>query len=146
MSALARQHEAINLSQGFPDFGCDPKLLELANKYMQAGFNQYAPKITQEKCNSLNKKIISKLDSSLISENTSLICFYETNNSYTSLNACIEQTKKLKNPYNHDDALFYCYQQFQEKMTLAECLKTSKKMIFPTKQDYLAGHCYERDY
>jgi methionine aminotransferase len=43
MSALAREHNAINLSQGFPDFGCDPKLLELANKHMQNGFNQYAP-------------------------------------------------------------------------------------------------------
>jgi methionine aminotransferase len=43
MSALAREHNAINLSQGFPDFGCDPNLLELSQKYMQAGFNQYAP-------------------------------------------------------------------------------------------------------
>jgi methionine aminotransferase len=43
MSALARQHNAINLSQGFPDFGCDDKLLELAIKHMQNGFNQYAP-------------------------------------------------------------------------------------------------------
>jgi methionine transaminase len=43
MSALAREHNAINLSQGFPDFGCDAKLVELANKYMQGGFNQYAP-------------------------------------------------------------------------------------------------------
>jgi methionine transaminase len=43
MSALAREHNAINLSQGFPDFGCDPLLLELAQKHMSAGFNQYAP-------------------------------------------------------------------------------------------------------
>jgi methionine aminotransferase len=43
MSTLARDHNAINLSQGFPDFGCSPKLLELANKYMSSGFNQYAP-------------------------------------------------------------------------------------------------------
>jgi methionine aminotransferase len=43
MSGLAREHNAINLSQGFPDFGCSPKLLELAQKHMQAGFNQYAP-------------------------------------------------------------------------------------------------------
>ena len=43
MSGLAREHNAINLSQGFPDFGCDPFLLELAQKYMQAGFNQYPP-------------------------------------------------------------------------------------------------------
>jgi len=43
MSALAREHNAINLSQGFPDFACDPHLLQLAQKYMQGGFNQYAP-------------------------------------------------------------------------------------------------------
>lgn len=43
MSALAREHNAINLSQGFPDFGCSPKLLERAQHYMNSGFNQYAP-------------------------------------------------------------------------------------------------------
>lgn len=43
MSGLAREHNAINLSQGFPDFGCHPKLLELAQKYLNEGFNQYAP-------------------------------------------------------------------------------------------------------
>ena len=43
MSALAREHNAINLSQGFPDFDCHPKLRELANHYIQHGFNQYAP-------------------------------------------------------------------------------------------------------
>jgi len=43
MSALAREEKAINLSQGFPDFRCDPLLLELVNKYMLEGKNQYAP-------------------------------------------------------------------------------------------------------
>lgn len=43
MSALAREHNAINLSQGFPDFNCSPRLLELADHYLKAGFNQYAP-------------------------------------------------------------------------------------------------------
>jgi methionine aminotransferase len=43
MSGLAKEHNAINLSQGFPDFGCSPKLLELAQKNLMAGFNQYAP-------------------------------------------------------------------------------------------------------
>jgi methionine transaminase len=43
MSALAKEHDAINLSQGFPDFDCDPALKELATKYMQSGFQQYAP-------------------------------------------------------------------------------------------------------
>jgi len=43
MSGLAREHNAINLSQGFPDFEGDPKLLELASHYTKSGFNQYAP-------------------------------------------------------------------------------------------------------
>jgi methionine aminotransferase len=42
MSALAREHNAINLSQGFPDFNCDAKLLEYCQKYMNKGFNQYS--------------------------------------------------------------------------------------------------------
>ncbi|WP_432713316.1 methionine aminotransferase [Pedobacter sp.] len=43
MSLLAEQHQAINLSQGFPDYDCDPKLTELVNEAMKGGFNQYAP-------------------------------------------------------------------------------------------------------
>ncbi|MBK9282843.1 MAG: aminotransferase class I/II-fold pyridoxal phosphate-dependent enzyme [Sphingobacteriaceae bacterium] len=43
MSGLAREHNAINLSQGFPDFDCDKNLLSLCQKYMNAGFNQYSP-------------------------------------------------------------------------------------------------------
>lgn len=43
MSGLAKEYNAINLSQGFPDFSCHPKLLEYAQMYMNAGFNQYAP-------------------------------------------------------------------------------------------------------
>ena len=43
MSRLATEHNAINLSQGFPDFHGSPELIELVNKYMKDGFNQYAP-------------------------------------------------------------------------------------------------------
>lgn len=43
MSQLANQYQAINLSQGFPDYECSPKLVELVNKYMKTGYNQYAP-------------------------------------------------------------------------------------------------------
>ncbi len=43
MSQLAASCDAINLSQGFPDFDCDPKLVELVTKYMRLGHNQYAP-------------------------------------------------------------------------------------------------------
>ena len=43
MSALANQHQAVNLGQGFPDFGCDPQLLDAVTTAMQAGHNQYPP-------------------------------------------------------------------------------------------------------
>ena len=43
MSRMAQEHNAINLSQGFPDFSCDPKLIKLVQQYMKKGFNQYAP-------------------------------------------------------------------------------------------------------
>ncbi len=43
MSQLAAQHQAINLSQGYPDFDCSPALIELVYKYMKDGHNQYAP-------------------------------------------------------------------------------------------------------
>ncbi|MBD1398104.1 methionine aminotransferase [Pontibacter sp. JH31] len=43
MSALANEHQAINLSQGFPDFNCPDELIALVTRYMQEGFNQYAP-------------------------------------------------------------------------------------------------------
>ncbi|UCD91166.1 MAG: methionine aminotransferase [Desulfobacterales bacterium] len=43
MSSLSNDHNALNLSQGFPDFDVHPDLLSLVNKYMLAGNNQYAP-------------------------------------------------------------------------------------------------------
>ncbi|MGF1554963.1 methionine aminotransferase [Paucihalobacter sp.] len=43
MSALATQHQAINLSQGFPNFKSDQKLIDLVNQAMNSDYNQYAP-------------------------------------------------------------------------------------------------------
>lgn len=43
MSALAVKHNAINLSQGFPDFEAAEELISLVNQYMKKGMNQYAP-------------------------------------------------------------------------------------------------------
>ncbi len=43
MSQLANDNNAINLSQGFPGFNCDNQLIDLVNKNMKKGYNQYAP-------------------------------------------------------------------------------------------------------
>ncbi len=43
MSALAAEHQAVNLGQGFPDFECDPALIKAVNEAMTSGHNQYPP-------------------------------------------------------------------------------------------------------
>ena len=43
MSALAAEKGAVNLGQGFPDFDCDPRLIQAVNDAMSRGLNQYPP-------------------------------------------------------------------------------------------------------
>ena len=43
MSKMAADNDAINLSQGFPDFPIDPNLIESVNQAMRSGLNQYPP-------------------------------------------------------------------------------------------------------
>ena len=58
MSALATEHEAINLGQGFPDFPCDRKLIASVNEAMLADHNQYPPMLgIQELRNGIAQKI-----------------------------------------------------------------------------------------
>jgi len=63
MSAMAAEHDAINLSQGYPDFPISEQLIDLVNHYMSKGHNQYAPmsgvpvlrqRIAQKLSNTLN--------------------------------------------------------------------------------------------
>ena len=58
MSQLARDTQAINLSQGFPDFASHPDLINLVNKHMQTGHNQYAP---MQGVLSLREKLAEKI-------------------------------------------------------------------------------------
>ena len=43
MSALAAQKGAVNLGQGFPDFDCDPRIVDAVASAMRDGHNQYPP-------------------------------------------------------------------------------------------------------
>ena len=43
MSGLANEHNALNLSQGFPDFPISEELIKLVHSHMKKGNNQYAP-------------------------------------------------------------------------------------------------------
>ncbi len=43
MSQLAQETGAVNLGQGFPDFDCDPALVDHVSSAMREGLNQYPP-------------------------------------------------------------------------------------------------------
>lgn len=43
MSALAAEHQAVNLGQGYPDFPMNDELVNLVNEAMKSGYNQYTP-------------------------------------------------------------------------------------------------------
>jgi methionine aminotransferase len=58
MTQLADAHGAINLSQGFPDYAVPPELISLVTKYMQQGYNQYAP---MQGVQSLRERIAEKV-------------------------------------------------------------------------------------
>lgn len=60
MSKLASDHNAINLAQGFPGFDSDPALIDLVNKAMKNGYNQYAPMPGDKK---LRQVISEKIES-----------------------------------------------------------------------------------
>ena len=65
MSKMALEYNAINLAQGFPDFNCSNKLLQLVNHYQKKGFNQYAPMPgvpeLREQISALIKKLYGKI-------------------------------------------------------------------------------------
>jgi methionine transaminase len=61
MSRRARELDALNLGQGFPDYDIDPRLTELVAAAMKAGHNQYAP---MEGLLALRQRIAAKLSAS----------------------------------------------------------------------------------
>jgi len=61
MSRRARELDALNLGQGYPDYDIDPRLTELVAAAMKAGHNQYAP---MEGLPALRQRIAAKLTAS----------------------------------------------------------------------------------
>ena len=61
MSRRARELDALNLGQGFPDYDIDPRLTELVGAAMRAGHNQYAPMEGSRACASGSRRSSSLL-------------------------------------------------------------------------------------
>lgn len=59
MTKMANEYNAINISQGFPNFQCNEELIDLVTFYMKEGFNQYAP---MPGVSNLREKLVDKIE------------------------------------------------------------------------------------
>jgi methionine aminotransferase len=90
MSALAVEHQAINLGQGFPDFPCDRKLITSVNDAMLADRNQYPPMIgIAELRNGISLKIKNLYGRHYDSESEITITAGGTQGILTTILACV---------------------------------------------------------
>ncbi|MGM5469345.1 methionine aminotransferase [Flavobacteriaceae bacterium LMO-SS05] len=107
MSALAAKHNAINLSQGFPNFKSDQKLIDLVTKAMNTGYNQYAPMAgSLELRNAISKKFELLYKSSYHPETEITITAGATQAIFTAISAFIRP---------HDEVIIFrpaydCYE------------------------------------
>lgn len=92
MSALAQKHNAINLSQGFPDFMPDEKLLAIAQKYFNSPFHQYAPMPGTIELRNTVSNIIKNCYQRMVNPETEItITAGATQAIYTSIAAFVKQ-------------------------------------------------------
>jgi methionine transaminase len=90
MSKLAGEYKAINLSQGFPDYPCDPNLIAEVTKAMKKGLNQYAPMPGLPILRQLiAEKVYSLYGASYDPETEVTITAGGTQAIFTALSACI---------------------------------------------------------
>jgi methionine aminotransferase len=90
MSALAVEHQAINLGQGFPDFPCDRKLITSVNDAMLADRNQYPPMIgIAELRHGISQKIQNLYGRHYDSESEITITAGGTQGILTTILACV---------------------------------------------------------
>ena len=96
MSALAIENNALNLSQGFPDFESDKKLIELVNKAMLNGKNQYAPMAgVLSLREAISKKIASLYGVYYHPETEITITAGATQAIFTAIASCVEKDDEV---------------------------------------------------
>lgn len=105
-------------------------------------FNNHKSALKREVCYKNATKSVNLVHSTTLLNDLISTCFYETE-SFQNLKDCLVDTDKFKNASAHDEAVFYCYQTFQDKMTKKDCSETAEALIFPAKKNYLSRHCME---
>lgn len=80
--------------------------------------------------------------SETLKEDLKSVCFYETS-SYSGINDCLLQSRRFRSSGDRDEAVFYCYQIFQDKLDKKQCLRVAENLIFASKREHLSQHCIE---
>lgn len=96
MTSLANQYNALNLSQGFPNFNPTDELVELVNYYMKHGNNQYAPMPGVPSLrNEISKKINSVYGGNFNSEDEITITAGATQALFTAITTFINKDDEV---------------------------------------------------
>ena len=96
MSQLSNKHNAVNLSQGFPDFDVDPVLIKTVQKYFDKSYHQYAPMHGVYKLREQISKKTEKLYSNYYHEEHEInITSGATQAIYTSISALIREDDEV---------------------------------------------------
>jgi len=113
MSSLAEECDAINLSQGFPNFNPSQKLLDLVSQYLNSGANQYAP---MPGVPALRQAIATKVETlygrSVDSESEITVCDGATEGLFSAIQAVVR---------SGDEVIVFdpAYDSYEPSVTLA---------------------------
>ncbi len=99
-------------------------------------------KIDQNTCFSKVKNLKTWVHSTELQTQMTATCFYDTQQ-FKSVASCTQAARNFSFASDHDEAIFYCYQIFQENLNQNQCIDLADKMIFPLKKDYLKRHCLQ---
>jgi hypothetical protein len=105
-------------------------------------FTSFTPMTGKDACFGHIEKFKSLVSSTRLNSLALNSCFYESV-PYKSMQECMQDSKLFKTANDHDEAVFFCYQTFQDRLNKEECTHTAKKLIFPAKRDYLLTHCLD---
>lgn len=104
-------------------------------------YERYKSSLTKDLCYKTLKRVVIPMDSFTLTDNIRNICFYEAGPPASDFQSCLKESRQFTKASEHDEAVFYCYQQFQDKISKKDCLKAADQLIYPGKEDYLRQHC-----
>ena len=133
LSASARSFsQCVSLNSSLPQFEQEEALVDC--------FETNKSNLSSGSCYAAIHKIKAAQKSATLNERLKTICFYDVS-LFKNDKLCMARASEFSIAENHDEALFECFNQFQESMNQKSCLEMSSKLIYPAKKEHLRQHC-----